>query len=224
MKGSESSPARELEKPELQISFIPIICSAPLIYAHSHGFFEKNGLKVTLRPAPGWSGIKELIVHGLVDAVHMLSPMPLACRLGIDGRKADIRLAAIQNVNGQALTLARKHVGIKDVRDMKGFTFGVPYRFSMHYYLLCYFLAENGVNPLKDVPSRRSRRRGCPTTLKKAEWTAYLRRSHSTRSPCTEALDSFMFSPRTFGRATHAAALPLARISSTNVPTLTEPC
>ncbi|MHC4399157.1 MAG: ABC transporter substrate-binding protein [Planctomycetota bacterium] len=151
MKENVSSNARELEKPELRISFIPIICSAPLIYAHSHGFFAKNGLKVTLRPAPGWSGIKELMVHGLVDAVHMLSPMPLACRLGIDGRKADIRLATIQNVNGQALTLARKHVGIKDVRDMKGFTFGVPYRFSMHYYLLCYFLAENGINPIKDV-------------------------------------------------------------------------
>ena len=99
---------RELEKTELRISFIPIICSAPLIYAHSHGFFEKNGLTVNLTRAPGWSGIKELMVHGLVDAVHMLSPMPLACSLGIDGKKARIRLAAIQNVNGQALTLAHE--------------------------------------------------------------------------------------------------------------------
>ena len=144
----------ELEKPELRISFIPIICSAPLIYAHSHGFFEKNGLTVSLTCAPGWSGIKELMVHGVVDAVHMLSPMPLACSLGIDGKKAPIRLAAIQNVNGQALTLARRHLGIRDVHDMKGFVFGVPYRFSMHYYLLCSFLAENGVDPLKDVTIR----------------------------------------------------------------------
>ena len=146
--------AGELEKPELRISFIPIICSAPLIYAHSHGFFEKNGLTVKLTCVPGWSGIKELMVHGFVDAVHMLSPMPLACSLGINGKKADIRLAAIQNVNGQALTLAKRHLGIRDVHDMKGFVFGVPYRFSMHYYLLCYFLAENGVNPLKDVTIR----------------------------------------------------------------------
>jgi len=151
MREDESPRARDLEKRELRISFIPIVCSAPLIYAHSHGFFAKNGLEATLRPAPGWSGIKELMVHGLVDAVHMLSPMPLACRLGIDGREANIRLATIQNVNGQALTLAKKHIGIQDVRDMKGFTFGVPYRFSMHYYLLCDFLAEHGVNPIKDV-------------------------------------------------------------------------
>ena len=151
MKQKAFPDKREIEKPELEISFIPILCSAPLIYAHCHGFFQRNGLTVDLRPAPGWSGIKELMVHGLVDAVHMLAPMPLACSLGIDGKRADIRLATVQNVNGQALTLAKKHLGISDVRDMKGFTFGVPYRFSMHYYLLCYFLAENGVNPLKDV-------------------------------------------------------------------------
>ena len=77
---------RNLEKTELEIRFIPIVCSAPLIYAHSHGFFEANGLHVDLRPAPGWSGIKELMVHGKVDAVHVLSPMPLACALGIDGK------------------------------------------------------------------------------------------------------------------------------------------
>ena len=69
----------------------------------------------------------------------------------MDGRRAEIRLACIQNVNGQALTLAKKHAGIKDVREMKGFTFGVPYRFSMHYYLLCLFLAEHGLDPLRDV-------------------------------------------------------------------------
>ncbi|MCK4304086.1 MAG: ABC transporter substrate-binding protein, partial [Candidatus Eisenbacteria sp.] len=147
---STTSP-QKLEKPELEISFIPIICSAPLIYAHSHGYFSRNGLAVKLTPAPGWSGIKELLVHGMVDAAHMLSPMPLACSLGIDGRKADIRLATVQNVNGQALTLATKHLDLKNPADMKGFTFGVPYRFSMHYYLLCFFLAEHGINPLKDV-------------------------------------------------------------------------
>ena len=140
-----------LEKRDLKISFIPIVCSAPLIYAHSHGFFEKNGLDVELIRLSGWSGAKELLSNNYVDASHMLAPMPLACNLGIDGKKADIRLSTIQNVNGQALTLANKHLGIEDVHDMKGFVFGVPYRFSMHYYLLCYYLAANGLNPLKDV-------------------------------------------------------------------------
>ena len=52
MNTHESPGVRELEKPQVRISFIPIICSAPLVYAHSHGFFEKNGLTVSLTPAP----------------------------------------------------------------------------------------------------------------------------------------------------------------------------
>ena len=141
----------QLEKSHLQIAFIPIVCSAPLLYAHSRGFFERNGLSVELVQAPGWSGVKELLTYKNVDAAHMPTPMPMACNLGIDGRRADVRLIAVQNVNGQALTLGRQHLGVEDVGDMKGLTFGVPYRFSMQYYLLCHFLAKHGLNPLQDV-------------------------------------------------------------------------
>jgi len=142
---------RGLEKPALGMAFIPILCSAPLLYAKTHGIFARNGLDVTLAPAPGWSGVKDLLAFGHIDAAHLLSPMPLAIREGLDGKRAPIRLSAVQNVNGQALTLAMKHRGIEEVRDMKGFTFGVPYHFSMNYYLLCLFLAENGLDPLRDV-------------------------------------------------------------------------
>jgi len=139
------------KKLKVNIAYIPITCCTPLLYAHSHKLFEKNGVNVNLKAAPGWSGIKELIVHGKVDGAHMLAPMPLASYLGIDGKKAKIFLSIIQNINGQALTLSKKHLGIKSVQDMKGFKFGVPYYFSMHYYLLCWLLAQNGINPLKDV-------------------------------------------------------------------------
>ena len=122
-----------------------------MLYAKSHGYFARNGLDVTLTSAPGWSGVKDLLAFGQTDAAHLLSPMPLAIRQGLDGRRAGIRLACVQNVNGQALTLAIRHAGVKDVREMKGFTFGVPYRFSMHYYLLCLYLAEHGLDPLRDV-------------------------------------------------------------------------
>ncbi len=142
---------QKIEKPDLKIGFIPIICSTPLIYAHSHGIFEKNGLNVELTKPSGWSGIKELLVYDYIDAAHMLSPLPLACALGIDGKKAELRVASIQNINGQAFILSIKHLSIRNVREMEGFTLGVPYKFSMHYYLLCYYLAANGLNPLKDV-------------------------------------------------------------------------
>ncbi|MEI6036169.1 MAG: ABC transporter substrate-binding protein, partial [Verrucomicrobiae bacterium] len=140
-----------LEKTSLEIAFLPILCAAPLLYAQTHGYFSRNGLDVSLISAPGWSGVKNLLAFGHVAAAHMLSPMPLAVRQGLDGQRANVRLACIQNVNGQALTLARKHAGIHDVREMKGFTFAVPYFFSMHYYLLCQFLAGHGLDPQRDV-------------------------------------------------------------------------
>ena len=142
------------EKPELRVAFTPIVCSAPLLYAHSHGFFAREGLSVELKLAPGWSGIKELLVHGFVDAAHMLMPMPFACAMGIDGIQAPIRVGMIQNINGQAITLAKKHLGVRHAAEMKGFTFGVPYLFSMHNYLLRHWLAEHGVNPTEDVVIR----------------------------------------------------------------------
>lgn len=141
----------EIEKRDIEIRFIPIVCSAPLIYAQSHGFFEKNGLNISLKRAPGWSAIKELLVREKIDAAHVLTPMPIASTIGIDGYQSDLKLVLIQNTNGQALTISLEHKGIKSVKDMKGFTFGVPFRFSMHYYLLCYFLAYHGINPLEDV-------------------------------------------------------------------------
>lgn len=162
MNTTQFPDARQLEKQRLRISFVPTLCAAPLIYARSHGVFERYGLSVDLSPAPGWNGAKELMAYDLVDAAHMLSPMPLACNLGIDGKETDIQLAVMQNVNGQALTLGTKHLGIQHVEEMKGFVFGVPYRFSMQYYLFCHFLANHGVNPLTDVtieevaPSRMS--------------------------------------------------------------------
>jgi two-component system, sensor histidine kinase and response regulator len=151
MTTHESMDAFNLEQKDLRISLIPTISSAPLAYAHNRGLFRKNGLNVELAFVPGWSEIKEVMAHGYADAAHMLTPMPLACSCGIDGKKTPLRLGTILSGNRQALILAPKHREIRDVRDMRGFVFGVPYRFSFSYYLLCHYLGEHGLNPLKDV-------------------------------------------------------------------------
>ncbi len=166
--------SQKIEKPDLKIGFIPIICSAPLIYAHSHGIFERNGLNVEMAKPASWSGVKDLLIYEHIDAAHLLSPLPLAINLGIDGKKAEIRLATIQNINGQALTLSIKHLHIKNVREMEGFTLAVPYRFSMHFYLLCYFLAKNGLNPLEDVTIKEVPPPLMPYYLKKGTLDGFL--------------------------------------------------
>lgn len=138
----------------------------------------------------------------------MLSPMPLACGMGIDGKRADIRLLCIQNVNGQALTLAKKHLGIKNVRDMKGFTFGVPYLFSMHYYLLCYHLAANGLNPLRDVTIKEVAPPTMPIISKKGGLTVFLPQTPLTRYRYTGTSHLFTFCQGISGRGIPVAVLP----------------
>jgi nitrate/nitrite transport system substrate-binding protein len=139
------------EKVELTIGFIPISCSAPLLIAAQQGLFKEAGLDVELVKTPGWAVIRDRLNKGDYDAAHVLSPMPLSMSLGIDGPPAAFDLCLIQNTNGQAITLASKHQGRRDPKNWKGFTFGVPFPYSMHNYLLRYYIAESGVNPDSDV-------------------------------------------------------------------------
>jgi nitrate/nitrite transport system substrate-binding protein len=67
-------------------------------------------------------------------------------------------MPAVENINGQAITLAIKHKDKRDPKDWKGFKFAVPFDYSMHNYLLRYFLAEHGIDP----GHRRADRARCP--------------------------------------------------------------
>lgn len=147
---AEPGDGLPLELNELSIRYIPILCSLPLLYAHSAGLFEREGLSVELSSAPGWSAIKELLIHGKIDAAHMMSPMPLACSAGIDGMPVELRNCLVQNVNGQALVLSQR-LQDSGAGALRGLTFGVPYPFSMQFYLLCHHLTQQGVDPLRDV-------------------------------------------------------------------------
>ncbi len=147
----ESGPP---EKPDLAVGFIPITCATPIIMAEPLGFYAKHGLRATVRRAAGWAMIRDWAINKEVDAAHMLSPMPLAITLGAGAPAVPFLMPAIENVNGQAITLANKHKGVKTAKDMKGFRFCVPFEYSMHNYLLRYYLAEGGLHPDKDVQIR----------------------------------------------------------------------
>ena len=144
-----------LEKTELKIGFIPITCATPIIMAHPMGIYEKYGLKGSnVVKAAGWAMIRDWAVNKQVDCAHMLSPMPLALTVGAGSTQTPFLMPAIENLNGQAITLANKHKEVKEPKDMKGFTFAVPFDYSMHNFLLRYYLAEGGVDPDKDVKIR----------------------------------------------------------------------
>ena len=140
-----------VEQKDVKIGFISITCASPLIMAEPLGFYAEQGLKVQLVKTPGWGVIRERVMKSEHHASHFLSPMPLAMSLGLGSDAFPTSVATIQNNNGQAITLHLKHKGRRDPKQWKGFTFGVPFTYSMHNFLLRYYLAENGLDPDSDV-------------------------------------------------------------------------
>jgi nitrate/nitrite transport system substrate-binding protein len=143
-----------LEKKDLKIGFIAITCASPLIMADPLGFYKKEGLNVQLMKTAGWALIRDKMINKEHDASHFLSPMPLAMTMGLGSNQVNMNVASIQNTNGQAITLHVKHKDKRDPKAWKGMKFAVPFEYSMHNFLLRYYLAEHGVNPDTDVQIR----------------------------------------------------------------------
>src|SRR5882724_1234325 len=143
-----------LEKKDLKVGFIPITCATPIIMAAPMGFYSKYGLNVEVIKTAGWAVIRDKTINKEYDAAHMLSPMPLAITMGVGSNPLPYTMPAVENINGQAITLAVKHKDKRDPKDWKGFKFAVPFDYSMHNYLLRYYLAEHGIDPDVDVQIR----------------------------------------------------------------------
>jgi nitrate/nitrite transport system substrate-binding protein len=143
-----------LEKKDLKVGFIPITCATPIIMAHPMGFYSKHGLNVEVVKTAGWAVVRDKTINKEYDAAHMLSPMPLAISLGLGSQAIPFVVPAIENINGQGITLAIKHRDRRDPKQWRGFKFAIPFDYSMHNYLLRYYLAEYGVDPDMDVQLR----------------------------------------------------------------------
>jgi nitrate/nitrite transport system substrate-binding protein len=146
--------AGPVEKKDLKVGFIPITCATPIIMAKPMGFYEKHGLNVDVVKTAGWAVVRDKTLNKEYDAAHMLSAMPVAISLGLGSKPVPYTVPAIENINGQGITLAMKHKDRRDPKDWKGFKFAIPFDYSMHNYLLRYYLAEHGIDPDTDVQLR----------------------------------------------------------------------
>ena len=142
------------EKKDLKIGFIAITCASPLIMADPLGFYREQGLNVQLMKTAGWALIRDKMLNKEHDASHFLSPMPIAISMGLGSAQQPMRVATIQNINGQAITLSVKHKDKRDPKQWKGFKFAVPFEYSIHNFLLRYYVAEHGLDPDVDIQIR----------------------------------------------------------------------
>jgi nitrate/nitrite transport system substrate-binding protein len=143
-----------LEKAKLKIGFVPITCATPIIMAHPMGFYSKYGLDVEVVKTAGWAVARDKSLNGEYDASHMLTPMPLAMSLGAGSNATPYIMPAVENINGQAIVLGMQHKDKRDPKQWKGFKFGVPFDYSMHNFLLRYYVAEHGLDPDQDIQIR----------------------------------------------------------------------
>ncbi|NNG14386.1 MAG: ABC transporter substrate-binding protein, partial [Gammaproteobacteria bacterium] len=150
----ESMGLGKLEKTKLDVGFVPITCATPIIMAKPMGFYEKYGLDVSVIKTAGWAVARDKSLANEYDAAHMLTPMPLAMSMGAGSTATPYIMPAVENINGQAIVLHVDHKDKRDPKQWKGFKFGVPFEYSMHNFLLRYYLAEHGIDPDKDVQIR----------------------------------------------------------------------
>jgi nitrate/nitrite transport system substrate-binding protein len=170
--GSAVAAPGELEKEELKFGFIKLTDMAPLAIAYEKGFFEDEGLFVTLEAQANWKVLLNGVIDGTLDGAHMLAGQPLGATIGF-GTKADIITAFSMDLNGNAITVSndiweqmKPHVpmeggkpvhpisasSLKPVVDQyksegKPFNMGMVFPVSTHNYELRYWLAAGGIHP-----------------------------------------------------------------------------
>ena len=163
----------KLEKEQIKLGFIKLTDMAPLAIAYEKGYFEDEGLYVTLEAQSNWKVVLDRVISGELDGSHMLMGQPLGATIGI-GTKADMYTLYSMAINGKGITISNEiYNKIKDtlpkdaagkvqhpisakvlapvVADMKGkgkpLKFGMVFPVSSHNYSLRYWLAAGGLNP-----------------------------------------------------------------------------
>ena len=128
-------------------------------------------------------------------------------------------MPAVENINGQAITLAIKHKDKRDPKSWKGFKFAVPFDYSMHNYLLRYYVAEHGIDPDTGHPDPRGAAAGNGGEPARRQHRRLSRRPiRSTSARSTTASASSTCCRRTSGTAIPAAPSRRPRSSSPRSP------
>src|SRR3546814_16130509 len=82
LAGMAQAAKLDVEKDELKFGFIKLTDMAPLAVAKEKGFFEDEGLYVTLEPQANWKVLLDRVITGELDGDHMLAGQPLAATIG----------------------------------------------------------------------------------------------------------------------------------------------
>lgn len=161
------------EKEELEFGFIKLTDCAALVIAKELGYFEEEGLFVTLEAQANWKILLDRVISGELDGAHMLAGQPLGATIGI-GTKADLVTPFSMDRNGNAITVSNAVWAAMKKADPalaspkpphpisaralapvvaaarksgKAFKMAMVFPVSTHNYQLRYWLAAAGIHP-----------------------------------------------------------------------------
>ena len=149
------------EKKEVKIGFIPLTDCASVVMASVLGIDKKYGVTIVPTKEASWAGVRDKLVSGELDFAHSLYGLIYGVHAGTSGPKKDMAVLMTLNHNGQAITLSKKlsEKGAVDgqslaklmATDKREYTFAQTFPTGTHAMWLYYWMAANGINPLKDA-------------------------------------------------------------------------
>ena len=168
-----SAAGGSVEKPALKFGFIKLTDCAPLVIAKENGYFDEEGLYVSLEAQANWKILLDRVITGELDGAHMLAGQPIAATIGI-GTRADIITPFSMDLNGNGITVSNDIWKQMQEADPKlnqphpphpisawalapivkrtktrerRLKFGMVFPVSTHNYYLRYWLAAAGISP-----------------------------------------------------------------------------
>jgi len=162
-----------LEKRQLTFGFIKLTDMAPLAIAKEKGFFEDEGLFVSVEAQSNWKNVLDRVIDGQLDGSHMLAGQPIAAGAGF-GRQAQLVTPFSMDLNGNGITVsndvwskmksnvpldeagkplhpiaadALKPVIAEYKTSGRPFKMGMVFPVSTHNYEIRYWLAAAGIHP-----------------------------------------------------------------------------
>ncbi|MCG8601951.1 MAG: ABC transporter substrate-binding protein [Verrucomicrobiales bacterium] len=162
----------DVEKDTLKFGFIKLTDCAPIVIAKEKGYFDDEGLSVTVEAQGNWKELLNRVITGDLDGAHMLAGQPIGATVGF-GTQADIMTAYSLDYNGNGITVSndlwekmKPNVPMEDGKPVHPITadslkpiadeavaansklkMGMVFPVSTHNYEIRYWLAAAGIKP-----------------------------------------------------------------------------
>ncbi|MFM0237315.1 CmpA/NrtA family ABC transporter substrate-binding protein [Paraburkholderia phytofirmans] len=157
-----TSASGQLEKTHLRLGFVALSDAAPLVAAKLLEFGHAHGLTLELSRQPSWAAVRDKLLSGDLDAAHTLYGLVYGVQLGLGGPQTEMAVLMVLNRNGQAITLSNRladalaeHGTLPKALATLGRkpVFAQTFPTGTHAMWLYYWLASQGVDPLREIES-----------------------------------------------------------------------